>query len=97
MTNDMINGTFEICGAFVVLLSVRELIKDKCYAGLSVWNIIFFTSWGLWNVFYYPSINQHWSFVGGCALAVSNLIYLFCIWYYPHRTIELEIDIQQEP
>ena len=54
MLGDVINGLFEFCGALATLSSVRAIIKDKCWAGLSPFNIIFFQAWGVFNIFYYP-------------------------------------------
>ena len=85
MLGDVINGLFEFCGALATLSSVRAIIKDKCWAGLSPFNIIFFQAWGVFNIFYYPSLDQWWSFTGGCAIVVGNTIYLICILKYPHR------------
>jgi hypothetical protein len=86
MTGDQVNGLFEFCGALAVLTSVRSIIKDKCYAGVSPYNLAFFQLWGLFNLYYYPSLHQSWSFVGGIFLALANAAYLFCLWKFPHRT-----------
>ena len=85
MTGDQINGLFELGGSLAVLLSVREVINDKGYAGISRWNLLFFFSWGLWNLLYYPMLGQTWSFIGGVCLALANCIYIGCLWWYPHR------------
>lgn len=82
MTPDLINGLFEAGGACAVGLSVRRLARDKRYAGMDPRQIGFFQSWGLWNLFYYPSLHQPFSFIGGAALATMNTIYLFQLWKY---------------
>src|ERR1044072_8110677 len=90
MTNDLINGLFELGGAAAVALSIAAVWKDRMYAGLSVWQVVFFQSWGWWNVFYYPSIDQTWSFYGGLALAFSNTAYLFSLWRFRHVRLKSE-------
>lgn len=75
MTPDHINGAFEGFGAAFSLLNVRRLRKDGNVRGTSLWAAGFFAAWGLWNLFYYPSLGQWWSFYGGLALALSN-----CAW-----------------
>ena len=82
MTNDLINGLFELGGAAAVATSVLQLSKDKHYAGMSPWNIIFFQAWGLWNLYFYPQLNQPFSFIGGAALAAANAAYLSLLWRY---------------
>jgi hypothetical protein len=90
MSPDLINGLFEFGGGAAVLLSARALWRDKFYAGLSPWNLVFFQTWGLWNLFYYPQLGQPWSFVGGLALALANATYLFLLWRYRNGRIQRE-------
>lgn len=42
-------------------------------------NGAFITAWGLWNLYYYPSLDQPWSFYGGVALVCVNTTYLCCV------------------
>ena len=79
---DFINAAFEILGAFFVFLSIRKLYFDKLVRGIHWAGIAFFTSWGLWNIYYYPSLDQWASFAGAIAISFSNLIYLSMIIYY---------------
>lgn len=78
----MINGLFELGGSGAVGLSVRQILRDKQWAGLSPWNLCFFQLWGLWNLYFYPSLDQPFSFAGGLALATMNAVYLYLIWKY---------------
>lgn len=82
ITADLINGLLEAGGAFVVGLSVRRLLKDRHYAGLDPRQIAFFQGWGIWNLYYYPSLNQPLSFIGGVALAAMNTAYLILLWRF---------------
>lgn len=79
MTPDLINGLFELGGTFVVCLSIRRALKDGAIKGLSFWHVAFFTGWGLWNCFYYPHLDQTFSFLAGVALTVVNAVY-FVLW-----------------
>ena len=36
MTPDLINGTFELCGSYFIWLHIRQVLKDKKVAGVSV-------------------------------------------------------------
>jgi hypothetical protein len=75
MTPDQINGAFEFGGSLVYLLNVRRLIRDKAVRGVSWIPQGFFTAWGVWNLYYYPNLNQWWSFSGGLCLVLINLVW----------------------
>ena len=85
MIADLINGLFELFGGFAVLLSIAKLYKDKQAKGVSEWHIAFFTSWGLWNIYYYPSLGQLLSFYGGIVVVIANAVYVTLICYYNNK------------
>jgi len=62
---DLINGSFELLGSFVLLTNVVKLHKDKHIAGVHWSPTLFFALWGIWNAFYYPHLEQWISFSGG--------------------------------
>lgn len=69
---DLINGTFELTGGVVCWLNVRSLLKDKKIEGVD-WRVSgFFSAWGVWNLFYYPSLSQWAIFAGGLLLVIAN-------------------------
>ena len=82
MYPDLFNGIFEILGAPFIFLSIIKLYKEKKVRGVSWVHVAYFTSWGFWNLFYYPHLNQWISFFGGVAVVVTNLIWLCQIIYY---------------
>jgi len=82
---DVINGSFEVGGSGAILLSIRQLAKDKSVRGFHWGQLGFFTSWGVWNLFYYPHLGQWTSFIGGCCVTLTNAIYLGMIFYYGRR------------
>ena len=82
MTPDMINGLFELVGGILLILNVMQLYKDKKLNGVHWSPTIFFTSWGIWNLYYYPSLDQWYSFAGGLFIVTVNSIWLFQIYYY---------------
>ena len=51
---DLLNSFFQLGGAFVVWLSVRQLLRTKNPDGVSLVHVAFFTTWGAWNLYYYP-------------------------------------------
>jgi len=57
-------------------------MKDKSVSGLSIISVIFFTIWGYWNLFYYPSLGQMWSFAGGIVVVIANSIWTYLLLKY---------------
>ena len=69
---DLINGSFELTGGLLCWANVRRLLRDRKVQGVD-WRVsAFFSAWGFWNLFYYPSLSQWASFVGGLAIVVAN-------------------------
>lgn len=79
---DFINAFFEFGAGFAVLLHCLQLYKDKIVRGTSVWATSFFFSWGLWNLYYYPHLDQWASFFGGLSIVTANLLWVSMLWYY---------------
>lgn len=87
---DTINGLFEFVGAYTNLQNVRAIRRDRSVAGVSWQSFAFFSSWGLWNLVYYPALGQWLSFAGGCAIVSMNLLWVgHYFWYrYAKETPE---------
>lgn len=82
---DLVNGAFELLGAFAIFGHFARLYKDKAVAGVSLWSTIFFASWGAWNLYYYPQLGQWWSFAGGVGIFVGNCFWIGGMVYYSKR------------
>ncbi len=82
---DFINGSFETLGGVTTFLNCWRLYKDKEVKGV-VWQLtIFYTAWGLWNMYYYPYLNQWLSFAGGLVIVTGNILWIMqVIWYLKH-------------
>lgn len=90
MSHDLINSGFELFGALAITLSIMQVLRDKSVAGISWLHIAFFFSWGVWNLFYYPSVGSMWSFYAGIAVAVTNFVYLCLLIYYTYKGKSVE-------
>jgi len=89
----MINGLYEGFGALFVLATCRNLWKSKQPWGVSIVGICFFTSWGIWNLYYYPHLHQWYSFFGGVCIVLSNALYVYLlIWLRKHYPLPLTKD-----
>ncbi len=82
---DLINGSFELLGGVVILLSIRRVLKDKKVAGVSWPHVAFFAAWGFWNLFYYPHLGQWLSFAGGLLIVTTNTIWVALLIYYTRK------------
>lgn len=86
---DLINGGFEVFGFVAMANNIRGLLKDKMVRGFRLTSMLFFTSWGIWNVYYYPHLQQWASFVGGLLMCLSNIVYVSLTIYYLRKNNEL--------
>ena len=82
MTPDLINGLFETAGGLFIMLSIRTLHRVKLVRGVSWIHVSFFSSWGYWNLYYYPTLDQWFSFWGGVFLVAANTYWLGQIVFY---------------
>lgn len=82
MNVDIINGTFELIGAVVCWKNALVLYKEKVIKGVYWPATAFFSLWGIWNLIYYPSLNQWVSFLGGITLVGGNITWVILALKY---------------
>lgn len=73
---DLINGGFELVGAGFTWRNFIELRRDRRLAGIYWPTTAFMAAWGVWNLIFYPALQQWASFVGGVALVTGNLAWV---------------------
>lgn len=76
MNQDIINGLFELFGAYFTWVNAWKLYQDRDIKGVYWPATGFFAAWGLWNLYYYPSLGQWASFFGGCVLVLGNIAWV---------------------
>lgn len=82
MSPDVVNGAFELAGAIVIGRQCFHVLRDREVAGVR-WTLPgFFWLWGLWNLFYYPSLQQPWSFAGACLVFLTHSCYAILLWRF---------------
>ena len=69
MWPDLINGAFELLGAYFTWRNFLQLRRDRRLAGVYWPTTAFFTAW---NLVYYPALGQWASFAGGVLLVAGN-------------------------
>jgi hypothetical protein len=82
MTPDRINGLFELSASVFMLINIIAILKDKAVKGVRPLPTAFFVLWSMWNLYYYPSLDQWFSFIGGISILITNLIYITLMLYY---------------
>jgi uncharacterized membrane protein YfcA len=83
--NDLINAIFELGGGLLITLNCIQLRKDKQVKGVSIPVVAFFSVWGFWNIYYYPSLGQTLSFIGGIIIALANTTWVIMAIYYARK------------
>ena len=82
MTLDIINSILiSIAGGFISV-SVLKLYKDKLVHGVSPVHVGFFTAYGFWHVYFFYSLDQWWSVMGGVVATTMNTIWFIMLIYY---------------
>lgn len=73
---DIANGFFELIGGILLWRNVCKLYRDKQLRGVFWFPTAFFGLWGYWNLYYYPSLDQWASFLGGLVIVSANTIWV---------------------
>lgn len=82
MLSDLGNAAFELGGATLIWLNVRQLLRDRQTRGV-FWPVnVFYTAWGVWNMFYYPSLDQWLSFWAGLGVVAGNAVWCVLAWRF---------------
>jgi len=93
---DLTNGLFEVVGGLLVLNHCRAVLRDKAVAGVSILSTAMFTLWGFWNIYYYPSLDQWFSFAGGLVIVAANALWVALMLKYrkPATTHGAYVDLK---
>lgn len=79
---DTVNALFELFASVAIFDHCRVLLRDKKVHGVSLLATIFFTAWGFWNIYYYPSLGQNLSFYCGILVVMANIAWVSLIIKY---------------
>lgn len=82
MRADIVNGLYETAGSIAIWFNVRKLYQDKIVKGILWKPFIFWSSWSVWNCYYYPHLHQWFSFAGGASLCIANIVWTSMAAYY---------------
>ena len=90
---DTINGSYEILGGLALAWNCVRTYLDKEIKGISLASMLFFTSWGYWNLYYYPHLNQWVSTVGAAVMVLFNTIWMGQAIYYTRNNKKKQAGI----
>ena len=82
---DIINGLFEAVGGTMNWLNVVALYRDKEVKGVRILPQAIFFIWGVWNLYYYPHLNQWMSFTGGLVIVLANCVWVSLALFYARK------------
>ena len=85
MIADLTNGLFEFGGGLLLWMNVLALHQSKQFRGVVITPTMFFAIWGFWNLYFYPSLGQWWSFFGGLNVVTANTVWVAQMIYYKGR------------
>jgi len=84
MSVDTINAVFELGGAALLTTNIRQLIRDKKVAGVSIIPTSWFSLWGGWNLIYYSTLGQTLSWIAGIAVFMLNTFWVMLAMHYKY-------------
>ena len=85
MIADGFNGILESISAILIFTSIIRLYGDKMVRGITIYHAGFFLLWGIWNLYYYPSLDQWASFAGSILIVLTNGIWVGMMAYYNYK------------
>lgn len=98
MTPDQINATFEFGGAVFLCANVVQLHHDKEVKGVHWAPVVLFMCWGVWNLFYYPHLDQPYSFMAGILVVLVNAVWFSqMLWYGRSKSVLTPHNLRPAP
>ena len=82
---DIINSWFKVAGGVSTWYNCVKLFRARKVQGVSVTSAVMFNTWGFWNLWYYPSLDQWASFMGGLVIVSGNTAWVTMAIYWRHN------------
>jgi hypothetical protein len=79
---DIVNAILEAAGLLFILPSVLRARRLREVVGVHWTMPAFFWTWGVWNLFYYPHLDQGWSAAATIGVLAGNTAWLYCVLRY---------------
>lgn len=82
MSPDLVNGLFELGGAAVIASQIVVVLRDQRVEGVRWWMPFFFWCWTVWNIPYYASLGQWWSWAAAWLVVATHSVYAGLLWWF---------------
>ena len=79
---DVVNSLFQAGAAAVCWRDVLFIYRDHRVRGVWWPAKVFFVAMGLWNMLYFPSLGQWWSFSAGVLVVSANATWATLAYRY---------------
>jgi len=79
---DIINSLFQIGVIIFSANNCLAVFMHRSSAGVSPVSAIFFNVFGLWNSFFFASLDQTMSFLVSISMLMINAVYLYLVFRY---------------
>lgn len=76
VTLDMVNAVFQFGTAWFIGLSALALWRSRQLSGISPAQLLFFSAWGYWNLYFFWSLHLPLSLAGAAVAALSYSAWL---------------------
>jgi hypothetical protein len=96
MSPDQFNACFEALGGLFVLDHCRATIRARAVAGVSVPAVLFFIAWGGFNLYYYSSLGQTFSFFACIFALAANLLWVALILHFRKRKLSCRLPVNPD-
>lgn len=83
---DLINAFFEGGGSILCWMNVLKIRRDRTVKGVFWPTQVFWSLWGLWNLYYYSAVGHPFSFWCGAVLVSGNIAWTLHAAWYAHRS-----------
>ena len=82
---DLCKGLFELGAGGVILLNVRQVLRDRSVWGVHWWPSAYFVMEGIYNGFYFPLLGQWLAFCGNAGVTLANVWYVALLIRYSRK------------
>jgi hypothetical protein len=85
---DLANGVFEGGLSIFLFKGILKLRHDRKVLGFYWPTVLWTSTWGIYNLYFYPHLGQWCSFTGGLFVVAFNLTWLAHVAYYAKQARE---------
>jgi len=82
MNPDITQAAWELGSAVLSVLNIIAIRKSRTIAGVHWAPTAFFFLWGIYNLWFYTALHLPLAYWAGCAITLTNLIWLAHVAYY---------------